>query len=134
MTGLLLRIRRVVYRISLIRRGAIYMTLIRLQSAENLGLQHIQACIKVVHAFILASLQLGFYHVLGTSNVDEGFERDISMDKEIHQNVHAVELIKNNHFETLIVRKDLLTSGRLNDLMLGYDGSCLSKLTMLELY
>ncbi|GMH22631.1 hypothetical protein Nepgr_024474 [Nepenthes gracilis] len=47
-------------------------------NAENLGLQNIQARIRMVLAFMLASLmpwvhnKLGFYLVLGSSNVDEG--------------------------------------------------------------
>lgn len=47
-------------------------------SAENLGLQNIQARIRMVLAFMLASLlpwvhnKSGFYLVLGSSNVDEG--------------------------------------------------------------
>ena len=45
---------------------------------ENLGLQNIQARIRMVLAFMLASLlpwvhsKSGFYLVLGSSNVDEG--------------------------------------------------------------
>jgi hypothetical protein len=45
---------------------------------ENLGLQNIQARIRMVLAFMLASLlpwvhsKPGFYLVLGSSNVDEG--------------------------------------------------------------
>ncbi|KAI3900682.1 hypothetical protein MKW92_023046 [Papaver armeniacum] len=47
-------------------------------NAENLGLQNIQARIRMVLAFMLASLlpwahsKPGFYLVLGSSNVDEG--------------------------------------------------------------
>ncbi|XP_030439797.1 glutamine-dependent NAD(+) synthetase [Syzygium oleosum] len=47
-------------------------------NAENLGLQNIQARIRMVLAFMLASLlpwvhnKSGFYLVLGSSNVDEG--------------------------------------------------------------
>ncbi|KAL8141554.1 hypothetical protein V2J09_014586 [Rumex salicifolius] len=47
-------------------------------NAENLGLQNIQARIRMVVAFMLASLmpwvhsKSGFYLVLGSSNVDEG--------------------------------------------------------------
>ncbi|XP_043690874.1 glutamine-dependent NAD(+) synthetase-like [Telopea speciosissima] len=47
-------------------------------STENLGLQNIQARIRMVLAFMLASLlpwvhnKAGFYLVLGSSNVDEG--------------------------------------------------------------
>lgn len=46
-------------------------------NAENLGLQNIQARIRMVLAFMLASLmpwvhsKSGFYLVLGSSNVDE---------------------------------------------------------------
>lgn len=45
---------------------------------ENLGLQNIQARVRMVLAFMLASLlpwvhnKSGFYLVLGSSNVDEG--------------------------------------------------------------
>jgi len=45
---------------------------------ENLGLQNIQARIRMVLAFMMASLmpwvhnKSGFYLVLGSSNVDEG--------------------------------------------------------------
>lgn len=45
---------------------------------ENLGLQNIQARVRMVLAFMLASLlpwvhnKPGFYLVLGSSNVDEG--------------------------------------------------------------
>ncbi|XP_072950350.1 glutamine-dependent NAD(+) synthetase [Typha angustifolia] len=47
-------------------------------NAENLGLQNIQARVRMVLAFMLASLmpwvqnKSGFYLVLGSSNVDEG--------------------------------------------------------------
>ena len=47
-------------------------------NSENLGLQNIQARIRMVLAFMLASLlpwvhnKPGFYLVLGSSNVDEG--------------------------------------------------------------
>jgi NAD+ synthase (glutamine-hydrolysing) len=47
-------------------------------NAENLGLQNIQARIRMVLAFMMASLmpwvhnKAGFYLVLGSSNVDEG--------------------------------------------------------------
>ncbi|XP_062009563.1 glutamine-dependent NAD(+) synthetase-like [Rosa rugosa] len=50
-------------------------------NAENLGLQNIQARIRMVLAFMFASLlpwvhnKPGFYLVLGSSNVDEGSER-----------------------------------------------------------
>lgn len=46
-------------------------------NTENLGLQNIQARIRMVLAFMLASLmpwvhsKSGFYLVLGSSNVDE---------------------------------------------------------------
>ncbi|GLT49657.1 hypothetical protein SLA2020_232010 [Shorea laevis] len=46
-------------------------------NVENLGLQNIQACIRMMLAFMLASLlpwvhnKIGFYLVLGSSNVDE---------------------------------------------------------------
>ena len=46
-------------------------------NAENMGLQNIQARIRMVLAFMLASLmpwvhsKSGFYLVLGSSNVDE---------------------------------------------------------------
>lgn len=45
---------------------------------ENLGLQNIQARVRMVLAFMLASLmpwvhnKSGFFLVLGSSNVDEG--------------------------------------------------------------
>jgi NAD+ synthase (glutamine-hydrolysing) len=47
-------------------------------NTENLGLQNIQARIRMVLAFMMASLmpwvhnKSGFYLVLGSSNVDEG--------------------------------------------------------------
>ncbi|KAF5197498.1 Glutamine-dependent NAD(+) synthetase, partial [Thalictrum thalictroides] len=53
-------------------------------NSENLGLQNIQARIRMVLAFMFASLmpwvhnKPGFYLVLGSSNVDEGLRADIN--------------------------------------------------------
>jgi NH3-dependent NAD+ synthetase len=60
---------------------SIYANIIQVDGGthtENLGLQNIQARVRMVLAFMMASLmpwihnKSGFYLVLGSSNVDEG--------------------------------------------------------------
>lgn len=57
-------------------------------NTENLALQNIQARVRMVLAFMLASLmpwvhnKSGFYLVLGSSNVDEGLRGYLTKVKE----------------------------------------------------
>ncbi|RZC86395.1 hypothetical protein C5167_030477 [Papaver somniferum] len=63
------------------------------QMLRNLGLQNIQTFIKMVLAFMLASLfpwdwiKLGFDLVLGTSNLDDGLCGHLT--KVTHLSIHS---------------------------------------------
>ncbi|KAH9669614.1 glutamine-dependent NAD(+) synthetase [Citrus sinensis] len=67
-------------------------------NVENLGLQNIQARIRMVLAFMLASLlpwvhnKQGFYLVLGSSNVDEGLRGYLTKLDEVDMGMTYEEL------------------------------------------
>ena len=88
---------------------------------ENLGLQNIQARIRMVLAFMLASLlpwvhnKPGFYLVLGSSNVDEGlrgyltkvlnnFESRYSMFLVLRRTVFLSKRVYSLHHPILVWR------------------------------